>query len=194
MLLLGVVATGVAAPTGPAAAQVAGHAVAIDQPLGGRAEDPAADIPAAAPTSRAEFEGRRIDLSQGWEGARSCIVLGPTTVPDCFRTTEAADARVAILSSQAAASFSCATPLRLYENGGWWGRTLYFYSRGYWQNLGDYGFDNQLSSYIVGACWTYLAENNNGGGAWHPGSSAPGAAVPWMSLGWNDRVSSIYIT
>ena len=87
---------------------------------------------------------------------------------ECFRTREAADARVAILSSQAAASFSCATPLRLYENGGWWGRTLYFYSRGYWQNLGDYGFDNQLSSYIVGACWTYLAENNNGGGGLAP--------------------------
>jgi hypothetical protein len=70
---------------------------------------------------------------------------------------------------------------------------LVFYDRGYWQNLADYSFDNQLSSYIVDACAVHLAENTNGGGSWYPGNTGAEATVPTMGSAWNDRVSSIYI-
>ncbi|MEA2686445.1 MAG: hypothetical protein QOE93_1640, partial [Actinomycetota bacterium] len=89
--------------------------------------------------------------------------------------------------------FSCSTPLRLFENPAYGGRQLWFYSRGYWQNLPDYGFNDQESSFIVGACSTYQAEHVNGAGAWYPGANAPNSGVPFMASSWSDRVSSIYI-
>ena len=73
------------------------------------------------------------------------------------------------------------------------GRHLVFYDRGYWQNLTDYGFNDQMSSYIVGACSSHLAENTNGGGYWYPGNTNAGSAVSYVGAAWNDRVSSIYI-
>jgi len=59
--------------------------------------------------------------------------------------------------------------------------------------MADYGFDNQLSSYITGACYAHLAENTNGGGFWYPGYTGPNHGEQYLSAGWNDRVSSIKI-
>lgn len=97
------------------------------------------------------------------------------------------------LSGTDSIAASCSSPLRLYEHGNYGGRQLQFYDRGYWQNLADYGFDNQLSSYITGACYAHLAENTNGGGYWYPGYTGPNHGEPFLSAGWNDRVSSIKI-
>ncbi|MFL5962176.1 MAG: hypothetical protein ACJ757_04710 [Gaiellaceae bacterium] len=83
--------------------------------------------------------------------------------------------------------------MRLFADANYGGRELDFYDRGYWQNLSTWGFDNQLSSYMVGACGVYLADFSNGGGSWYPGNTSAGHHEPGMLSGWNDRVSSIYI-
>ena len=113
---------------------------------------------------------------------------------ECFRTLGQAEARAAAVMPQyAAAGYSCSSPLRLYEHSSYGGRQLLFFDRGYWQNLPDYGFNDQLSSYIIGGCYTYLAEHINGGGAFYPGPTWPWAGVPWMISGWDNRMSSIYM-
>ncbi len=132
---------------------------------------------------------------------------------ECFRTTDALDAREAQLApvreamnntslaptsstptaSTAYYSYSCSSPLHLYEHNWYSGRRLSFWDRGYWQNLWWYGFDDQASSYIVGGCYVYLAEHPDGGGWWYPGPNYPYAGVPAMSWGWQDTLSSIYV-
>jgi hypothetical protein len=182
-MVLAAAAAGSVASVAPVTAQV------------GRSDGTAAPPEARGGTRAvvAEFEGRAIDLSAGWQQARACVVI-PAAKVRCFRTTEAADAQAAAFApSLAAASLSCSTPLRLYEHNTYGGRQLMFYSRGYWQNLADYGFSNQMTSYKIGACTAYQADFQNGGGDLYPGPTAPGSNVPWPADDWDNRVSSIYI-
>ncbi len=152
----------------------------------------------------ASFEGRRINLAEDWGEAQACLVWRQGGVLECFRTVEALDALEARLDPQreptapssdgslfAASSSCCSSSLRLYEHNWYEGRRLSFWDRGYWQNLYLYGFDNQASSYIVGGCYTHLAEHPDGGGWWYPGPTYPYAGEPVM--GWQDVISSIYI-
>lgn len=153
----------------------------------------------------ASFEGRHIDLSEDWEEAKACLVWRQGGVMECFRSVEALDAledRLAgrrealaptVPSTFAASAWSCSSSLRLYEHNWYDGRRLSFWDRGFWQNLGDYGFDNRTSSYIVGGCYAHLAEHSNGGGWWYPGPTYPYAGEPVMGWGWQDVISSIYI-
>ena len=157
----------------------------------------------------AVFEGRRINLAEDWGEATACLVWRQGGVVECFRTVEALDALEARLAPQRDAiapptggtapyaassysySYSCSSSLRLYEHNWYGGRRLSFWDRGFWQNLGWYGFDNQTSSYIVGGCYAHLAEHPDGGGWWYPGPTYPYAAEAVM--GWQDVISSIYI-
>jgi hypothetical protein len=157
----------------------------------------------------ATFEGKEIDLAGDWGDAQACLVWRQRGVMECFRSEAALDAREAQLGAgppptsggQAADSqiapraaydsWYCSSPLRLYEHPWYSGRRLSFWDRGYWQNLGDYGFDDQTSSYVVGGCYVHLAEHPNGGGWWYSGPTYPYAGDPWM--GWQDVISSIYI-
>jgi hypothetical protein len=157
----------------------------------------------------ATFEGREIDLAGDWGEATACLVWRQGGVMECFRSEAALDEREAQLGAgrQPATapetaggptaarayyySWYCSSPLRLYEHNWYGGRRLSFWDRGYWQNLGDYGFDNSTSSYIVGGCYAHLAEHPNGGGWWYPGPTYPWAGEPVM--GWQDVISSIYI-
>lgn len=144
------------------------------------------------------FEGKQIDLSSGWGDARACVVARSAGVVECFPDQAGMLARESQLQAQIAASpeiaaASCSSPLRLYADASYGGRELDFYDRGYWQNLSTWTFDNQLSSYKVGACGVYLADYANGGGSWYPGTTSPGHSEPSMLSGWNDRISSIYI-
>ena len=142
----------------------------------------------------AGFEGRRIDLATNWEQAQACVVLRQAGLVECFRTLAQAQARADTITPQfAAAGYSCSYPLRIFEHSNYGGRQLLFFDRGYWQNLPDYGFNDQLSSYIVGACYTYLAEHVGGGGAFYPGPGWAWSGVPWLQAGWDNRVSSIYM-
>lgn len=152
--------------------------------------------------SYATFEGRSIDLSREWGAATACLIWRQGGVAECFRTSQALDAREAQLSRTrtattagpaAAASVSCSSSLRLYESNWYGGRRLSFWDRGYWQNLANYGFEDQMSSYIVGGCSVYLAEHADGGGWWYPGPTYPYAGEPVMSWDWQDTISSIYI-
>ena len=148
--------------------------------------------------SLAVIEGRQIDLSQGWGEAQACLVDRSAGVIECFRDRAGLMAREAELDAGAAATpssalASCSGPLRLFADSNYGGRELDFYDRGYWQNLSDWSFDNQLSSYKIGPCAAHLAENANGGGSWYPGTTSAGHNEPVMQSGWSDRVSSIYI-
>jgi hypothetical protein len=154
----------------------------------------------------AKFENHTIDLAGDWGEAKACLVWRQGGVLECFRTDQALDAREAQLATRRAAlnstspygataaySYSCSSPLRLYEYNWYGGRRLSFWDRGFWQNLGDYGFEDQTSSYIVGGCYVYLAEHAYGGGWWYPGPTYPYAGEPAMSWDWQDTISSIYI-
>lgn len=154
---------------------------------------------AAAETEQgvqAVFEGRTIDLSEGWGQARACATANSET--RCFRTESAMDRWLAedpAASQQAAESTmaACSTSLRLYDGTSYSGQVLYLSTRSLWINLSGYGFDNLTSSYRVGACGAYFAENASGGGSWYPGSTVAGAQASSMASGWNNRVSSIYL-
>jgi hypothetical protein len=157
----------------------------------------------------ASFEGRKINLAEDWGDATACLVWRQGGVVECFRSSEALDARAAQLAprreatapsadggrllatSSYAYSYSCSSSLRLFQYNWYSGRQLMFWDRGYWQNLYLYGFDDQLSSYIVGGCYAHLAEYPDGGGWWYPGPTYPYAGEPVMS--WPDVISSIYI-
>jgi hypothetical protein len=160
----------------------------------------------------ADFEGSTIDLGGDWGAARACLVWRQGGVLECFRSAAAMDQRAAQLASRhdatrggggggtaapaavtAFSSFSCSSPLNLYDNISYGGRQLTFWDRGFWQNLADYGFDDRMSSYITGGCYAHLAEYRDGAGWWYPGPTSPYHGESWVGWAWNDRVSSIYI-
>ncbi len=188
---LAIATAGWVASVGPASAQTA---------RGGAR--PAEHDPAAARAAHsngqpvtADFEGRRIDLSSTWQQARACIVMLQAKLVECFRSLADAEARVAKIPPQAAAyPYTCSSPLRLFEHNTYGGRQLLFFDRLFWQNLTDYGFNDQMTSFQVGACYSYLAEHTGGGGALYPpGPLPPWTAVAWPAAGWDNRVSSIYM-
>lgn len=154
----------------------------------------------AADGVQATFEGRTIDLADGWGPARACATLDEHT--ECFRSEAAMDRWIAsereAASQQsgdgpAGAMASCSSSLRLYDGTSYTGQILHLSTRSLWINLSGYGFDNLTSSYRIGACGAYLAENASGGGAWYPGNTSAGASASSMATGWNNRVSSVYI-
>jgi hypothetical protein len=169
---------------------------------------PAVQAGAVAGPSQASYDGHTISVADGsWDGAQACASDGIST--HCFDTEAAMDAWLSSGSATPSAgtktksgtgadamvsplSLTCSSSLRLYQNGGFGGRVLYLASRGLWFNLRDYSFDNTVSSFIVGACSSYLADGTNGGGSWYPGGSA-NQSVPVLASGWNDRISSVYV-
>jgi hypothetical protein len=162
----------------------------------------AAEVPSARP-GIARFEGSEIDLRAGWGNAQACLVARRAGVVECFRSSAAMEARERQLGADrgaprtdtmamASSGWWCESPLRLYEHGFYGGRQLSFWDPGFWQNLGDWGFNDQVSSFRTGSCHAYLAEHSWGGGAWYPGYTGPYVSSPTMSSGWNDRISSIY--
>lgn len=155
---------------------------------------------ATGTSTTAHFEGKTIDLSKDWGAAKACNVQ--RGVIDCFRTAKESDTKAAQQAKTASPSTAqgyCSTPLRLYEHANFnsspypQGRILSFYDSGYWQNLGDYGFNDQTSSYRTGNCATSFAKDNDGRGS----NPSPVYVGAWKSDGymgngsWNDLVSSI---
>lgn len=159
--------------------------------------------PVEARPGIARFEGAEVDLRAGWGEARACLVALRAGIVECFRSPAAMEARERHLrenqggrrtDTKAATSSGwwCSSPLRLYEHGYYGGRQLSFWDPGFWQNLGDWGFNDEVSSFRIGSCHAYLAEHSWGGGAWYPGNTGPYVSSPTMWSGWNDRISSIY--
>ncbi|WP_425489906.1 peptidase inhibitor family I36 protein [Actinopolyspora biskrensis] len=106
----------------------------------------------------AKFEGKTIDLSEGWGEARSCVVHSPEQVK-CYRTREQADKvlgydptqdpKVAASAYKASAASVPSCPkawICLYKDAGGEGRRLQFNDE-YWHSLSAYGFAHETSSW-----------------------------------------------
>lgn len=167
--------------------------------------------PAHAATSEqpaiASFEGRNINLADGWYGAKACLVWHERGIIECFasdaefsqaeQTLSASAPAVsagAQTSTQAspASSSACSSPLHLYSGADYTKRQLAFYDRGYWQELSDYGFADSTVSFIGGACAFHLANGTWGSGKWYPGNTA-GYSFSTNMGSWDNTVQSIYI-
>jgi hypothetical protein len=82
----------------------------------------------------------------------------------------------------------------LYRSTSYGGAVLQLTTRYTYINLSGYGFDNDTSSYRVGACAAYFYDGTNGGGSVYPGSTGAGVSASSMVSGWDNRISSVYIT
>ncbi len=157
----------------------------------------------------ARYGDRVIDLALGWEGAGACVVWADVLeVPECFDTEADMNRRIGELETETSASVgspgggiaattgaSCASYLRLYDGTWYTGAVLYLRGRWQWFNLADYGFDQRTSSYVIGACSARFADRRNGSGDRYPTSLTEAYDVaPTMLSGWNNDVSSVYIT
>lgn len=94
-----------------------------------------ASVAGPAPPSLVRFEGRTMDLAQGWDDAQACLVAARAGIAECFRSREALHAREAQLVGSSVMLATCSSPLRLYADIYYGGRELALYDRGYWQNL-----------------------------------------------------------
>lgn len=158
----------------------------------------------------AVYGDRQIDMSRDWEGAGACLVWPEAIeVPECFETEEQMNRRIAELEKmtgdtpratavgggQTASGTSCSGDVSLYDGTSYTGAALHIRSRYQWFNLASFNFDQRTSSFKIGPCSAYLADLAAGGGAWYPTSQTEAYDVaPTMVSGWNNDVSSIYIT
>lgn len=158
----------------------------------------------------AVYGDRIIDMADDWEGAGACLVWPETIeVPECFETEEQMNHRIAELEKmtgdtpraaavgggQTASGTSCSGNVSLYDGTSYTGAALHIRSRYQWFNLASFNFDQRTSSFKIGPCSAYLADLAAGGGAWYPTSQTEAYDVaPTMVSGWNNDVSSVYIT
>ena len=147
------------------------------------------------------FEGEAIDLTAGWGAAEACLIWSDVGVAECFRDEAEMDIRIAELEkrlglsdAEAGRSSQCSGYLRLYDGSFHTGQVLYMRDRLQWINLSAYGFSNRTSSFRIGACSSYLADYNWGGGSWYSTSATQAWDVVYvMASGWSNRISSVYI-
>lgn len=146
------------------------------------------------PSSTATFEGRSIDLRNGWDGAKACLVWRARGILECFATDAQLSQAEAQLQSAGAesATSTCTSPLNLYSGTDYSGLHLALYDRGYWQELSYYGWADLTVSFIGGACGFHLADGTWGSGYWYPGYTGPYAYASDMGS-WDDTVQSVYI-
>ncbi len=141
----------------------------------------------------ASFDGHWIDLSEGWGVATACTSDGMTTT--CFRSEAEMDRAIGDIASSfvVVPLASCASSLRLYRSTSYGGAVLQLTTRGVYINLAAYGFDDDTSSYKVGACSSYFYDGANGGSPLYPGATGANSSATSMLSGWDNRVSSVYI-
>lgn len=158
-----------------------------------------APVEAAPPPGEttAWFEGRIIDLKQGWGEATACVIWNSAGTRQCFRTEASLKLWLSLrgqVSTTQSLTAACSTALRLYDGTNYTGSVLFLYDRGIWLNLGALSWSNRASSFKVGACNSILADGTSGGGDWYPTTlSQAGDVAGTMLTGWNNRVSSVYI-
>lgn len=139
----------------------------------------------------ATFEGQTLRLAESWGDAQACFVA--TDAIRCYRTYDELIEREVIAHDVAAPLAACSTPTTLWSGTGHTGSSVAFSTRGVYSNLASLGFDNVTSSYTVGACAArfYDVYPNT---SLYPGSTSAGASASSMSSGWDNRISSVYIT
>ncbi len=185
-------------------------AVACTVGLSGVAHADTAELAAADPAS-AYYDGTLIHLDEDWQGAGACVVDG--TRPGVCYATEAellaahpeltgdATADGSTVSTElsslepemSAMSTSCSSSLRLYRETSYLGSVLFLTGRYVYHNLSSYGFDNDASSYRVGACGASFFSGSSGSGSIYPGPTSAYSSSATMASGWNNVVSSVYI-
>jgi len=158
----------------------------------------------------AVYNDRIIDVAKDWEGAGACLVWPEAiNAPECFDTERQMDRRIAELEKLTgnsastavggggpeAAGTSCSGYLRLYDGTSYTGAVLYLRGRYQWFDLASFNFNQRTSSFKIGPCSAYFADYAAGGGAWYPTSQTQAYDVAaTMVSGWNNDVSSVYIT
>jgi len=159
----------------------------------------------------ASYNGAVVSMDVVWDSAQACLVWPEMLEsPECFDSEEEMDRRVESLEQQSGSlvqsdglnggvvmysASSCSSYLRLYDGTSYTGSALYLRTRAQWFNLSSLGFDQRTSSFKIGACSAYFADYSNGGGSWYPTSATQAYDVATsMISGWNNDVSSVYIT
>lgn len=167
-----------------------------------------ATAPASAGTggNTAVFGSEAIDISENWGDATACLVWpDQLDVPECFATEAELAQRVAGIEAEQSAGFqhgasaasgaNCSGYLKLYDGTSYTGSALWLRGRVQWFNLASFNFDQKTSSFKVGPCSAYFADLASGGGSWYPTSNTQAYDVaPTMLSGWDNDVSSVYIT
>ena len=173
----------------------------------------AVELPGDPSSGKAVFEGEVIDLARGWGEAKACAIT--ETATRCFRTeaqmdrflAAAEDAgslrpgatggsagfRASTTPRAAAASTNCSSAIRMYDGTSYTGSVLSTAIRWTYLNLANFGFDNRISSYRVGACAVEFYGGTNGSGGVYPGGTWAGASSSTMVSGWNNAVTSMYM-
>jgi hypothetical protein len=166
------------------------------------------EVPSDPSSGRALFEGNVIDLARGWGPAKACVVTETST--RCFRSEAQMNRFVAARHKDAgpsggsagfrasgalpaAASTNCSSAIRLYDGTSYTGSVLSTAIRWTYLNLANFGFDNRVSSYRVGACAVEFYGGTNGSGGVYPGATWAGAWSGSMASGWNNSVTSLYM-
>lgn len=157
-------------------------------PMSGAHADRSAD---ETSPSVAWFEDHWIDLAVSWEQATACDVRPDLTI--CYHTEDAMNAELDAART-ATMLTACSTSLRLYDGASYTGAVLNLSTRTTVVNLSLYGFDNLTSSYKVGACDTDFYSAANLGGSLYAGNTSAGFQAPSMLSGWNNTVSSVFIS
>ncbi|MEN9504566.1 MAG: hypothetical protein RI958_492 [Actinomycetota bacterium] len=153
----------------------------------------------AGDPSKATFEGSVVDLAVGWGQAAACAEVGVAV--ECYRTEaellvahpELVAGAVLSANREVVAASSCSSSLRLYRSSGYAGSALYLTTRSVVHNLSSFGFDNDTSSYRVGACSSAFYSGANLSGSQYPGSTGAYASASGMVGGWDNVVSSVII-
>jgi len=159
---------------------------------------------ATNPGVRATYNGRTINLADGWQGAHACGVFGPDNVR-CFDTREqlhdvvaiaaragtAAEAKSALSAVPASSCGGSSTEVQLFSGTNWSGDQLIFVSTSGFFDLADYGFDNDMESWASSkTCNSFVADGTGGGGA----VLTLGAQSYSLNAGsWKNRASSISV-
>lgn len=161
----------------------------------------ATPVSAHEPGQLAEYNGRVIDMSQGWGGAGACHVAdsgawcfdSETEMDEWLARTESP--RSAVPAESAMSGGSCGGLLRLYDWTSYGGASLNLSLRSEWLDLADYGFDQRTSSFKIGPCSATFADWTGGGGGIYPThlTQAHDQSTSMIS-GWNNDVSSVYIS
>ena len=87
----------------------------------------------------------------------------------------------------------CSLPtLKLYRSSSYGGSVLQLTARLVVINLASYGFDNDTSSYKIGACSAGFYDTT-GGATQYPGNTGANVTSPSMLSGWDNRVGSVYM-
>lgn len=151
-------------------------------------------------TARALYNGRVINLADGWEGARACAVLTATEIR-CYDSeieqwTDLARRARRMPTAQLELGTYCLNrddlPLTLYENTSYGGTSLSLYEANTWHDLSSLGFDDMTSSWRNNTYCDATAATGTGGTGSTVTLSARSQSADVGST-WNDVISSAQI-